>query len=101
MAKVLTKKVPSIKILGYELNDKEFNLAREFKRIIELAFYRYPHERMEYVADKLGISSRTLSRAVEDWDIVKPRNKYNASYYHRKMNKNRGVLKNEGSKLFR
>ncbi len=56
-------------VLTCSFNNEEYNLATEFKRMIEQAFNKYPKENYPVIASMLGISSRSLFRVVKEWNI--------------------------------
>ena len=58
-----------LQVIGYRMNSDELNLASMFKRTIEKAFESSPGAGMEEVAGKLGITTRSLYRITDIWDI--------------------------------
>jgi len=70
-----------MKIYGYSFNDKEYNLATMFKETIIKAFEIHKNENQETIASILGISDRTLSRLIKDFNI-------NSPYKQRKQTQN-------------
>ena len=55
------------------MDDDQYNLAREFKRVIIKAMEMYPRETMISIAGRVGTSPRTLYRVIKEWNIVSPR----------------------------
>lgn len=66
-------KTTKFSVLGYKITDEEYNLAREFKRVIELAYNRYPTAKTEDIAEMLGLCTRSLYRICHEWNIERPK----------------------------
>jgi transcriptional regulator with PAS, ATPase and Fis domain len=54
------------------VNSAEFNLQKMERDTIIEARRRHPKDTMDEIAKKLGISTRTLSRKIEDYGIDFP-----------------------------
>lgn len=63
------KEREKFKVQGYGFNKKEFNLATEFKRVIQKAFDLHPKMNYEFISEQLGISVSALGRIVKEWNI--------------------------------
>lgn len=55
--------------MNYEYNEGEYNLAKMEIRTIEEALKRHPKAIQDEIAERLGISTRTLGRKMEQYQI--------------------------------
>ena len=60
-------------VLAYCKHNATYNLATEFERMIKRAFELHKGKSMQFVADKLGITERTLYRVISHWHIERPK----------------------------
>lgn len=61
------------KIIGYKVSNEQYNLANEFRRVIQKSFNKYPAKTLEEISEELGICARTLHRVCKCWNISIPK----------------------------